>query len=48
MFLIIITEEEIRGSIYLTLGISLTLGLYIRRTLGIFDFIKDKLPLPKS
>lgn len=43
-----ITEEEVRGSIYLTLGISFTLGLYIRRTLGIFDFIKEKLPLPKS
>ncbi len=42
-----ITEEEVRGSIYLTLGVSFTLGLFIRRTLGIFNFIKDKLPLPK-
>ncbi len=41
-----ITEEDIRGSIYLTLGISFTLGLFIRRTLGIFNIIKDKLPLP--
>jgi len=43
-----ITEEEVRGSIYLTLGVSFTLGLFIRRTLGIFNFIKDKLPLPQS
>ena len=41
-----ITEEEVRGSVYLTLGVSFTLGLFIRRTLGIFNFIKDKLPLP--
>jgi hypothetical protein len=43
-----ITAEEVRGSIYLTLGISFVLGLFIRRTYGIFDAIKDKLPLPKS
>ena len=43
-----LAEDEVRGSIYLTLGISFTLGLFIRRTLGIFDFIKEKLPLPKS
>jgi hypothetical protein len=43
-----ITEEEVRGSIYMTLGLSFALGLYIRRTLGIFDFIKNKLPLPES
>jgi len=43
-----IAEEEVRGSIYLTLGISFALGLFIRRTLGIFDYIKDKLPLPKD
>ncbi|MBI2472002.1 MAG: hypothetical protein HYV59_12295 [Planctomycetes bacterium] len=42
-----IAEEEVRGSIYLTLGISFALGLFIRRTLGIFDYIKEKLPLPK-
>jgi len=41
-------EEEVKGSIYVALGLSFTLGLFIRRTLGIFDFIKDKLPLPKS
>jgi uncharacterized coiled-coil protein SlyX len=45
---ITITEEDVRGSIFLTLGISFSLGLFIRRSLGIFDFIKDKLPLPKS
>ncbi|MCR4320012.1 MAG: hypothetical protein NUV74_06705 [Candidatus Brocadiaceae bacterium] len=43
-----VTEEEVRGSIYLTLGVSFTLGYFIRRTLGIFDFIKNKLPLPKE
>ena len=43
-----ITEEEVKGSIYITLGLSFVLGLYIRRTLGIFDFIKQKLPLPKN
>lgn len=43
-----IAEEEVRGSIYLTLGISFALGLFIRRTLGIFNYIKDKLPLPKD
>jgi hypothetical protein len=41
-----ITEEDVRGSIYMTLGISFALGLFIRRTLGIFNVIKDKLPLP--
>lgn len=43
-----VTEEDVRGSIYLTLGVSFTLGYFIRRTLGIFDFIKNKLPLPKE
>ncbi|MBI5326937.1 MAG: hypothetical protein HZB80_01380 [Deltaproteobacteria bacterium] len=43
-----ITEEDVGGSIYTTLGLSFTLGLFLRRTLGIFDFIKDRLPLPKS
>jgi len=43
-----LAEEEVKGSIYLTLGISFTLGLFIRRTLGIFDFVKEKLPLPVS
>jgi hypothetical protein len=43
-----ITEEQIRSSIYLTLGVSFTLGFFIRRTLGILDFIKNKLPLPSS
>ncbi|MFA5924574.1 MAG: hypothetical protein WC856_25350 [Methylococcaceae bacterium] len=43
-----ITEEDVSGSIYLTLGISFVLGLFIRRTFGIFDAIKDNLPLPKS
>ena len=43
-----VTEEEVRGSIYLTLGVSFTLGYFIRRTLGIFDFIKNRLPLPKE
>lgn len=42
-----ITEEEVRGSVYTTLGISFTLGLFLRRTLGIFNVIKDRLPLPK-
>lgn len=43
-----ITEEDIRGSIYMTLGVSFTLGLFIRRTLGIFDYFKNKFPLPKA
>ena len=43
-----IAEEEVRRSIYLTLGISFALGLFIRRTLGIFNYIKEKLPLPKD
>lgn len=41
-----VTFEEVRGSVYMTLGVSFALGLYIRRTLGVFDFIKKKLPLP--
>jgi len=40
-----VTEEEVRGSTYLTLGVSFILDYFIRRTLGIFDFIKNKLPL---
>lgn len=43
-----ITEDEIGGSIYLTLGVSFTLGLFIRRTLGVFDYVKKSLPLPKE
>lgn len=43
-----VAEEDVRSSIYLTLGISFALGLFIRRTLGVFNFIKDKLPLPKE
>ena len=43
-----VTEAEVRASIYLTLGISFTLGLFVRRTLGIFNVIKSKLPLPGS
>lgn len=43
-----VAEEEVRSSIYLTLGISFTLGLFIRRTLGVFNYFKDKLPLPKN
>lgn len=43
-----VTEEDVSGSIYLTLGVSFILGYFIRRTLGIFDFIKNKLPLPKE
>ncbi|HHT9111152.1 MAG TPA: hypothetical protein ACFYDZ_08360 [Candidatus Brocadiaceae bacterium] len=43
-----VAEEEVRSSIYLTLGISFALGLFIRRTLGVFNFIKEKLPLPKD
>jgi len=44
-----VTEEDVRGSIYLTLGISFTLGLYIRRSLGVFSKIKTKLfPFPKE
>ncbi len=41
-----VAEEDVQSSIFLTLGISFTLGFFIRRTLGIFNFIKDKLPLP--
>jgi len=40
------SQEDIRGSIHITLGVSFALGLYIRRSLGIFNFIKDKLPNP--
>jgi len=35
-------------SIYFTMGLSFVLGYFIRRTLGIFDAIKDKLPLLKD
>jgi hypothetical protein len=42
------SEEQIRTSIYLSIGVSFTLGFFIRRTLGVFDFIKNKLPLPSS
>ena len=41
-----VSAEDVRMSIYLTLGLSFILGLFLRRTLGIFDSIKDKLPLP--
>ncbi len=37
-----VTENEVRGSIYMTLGISFTLGLYIRRSLGVFNRFKQK------
>ncbi|VAV85863.1 hypothetical protein MNBD_DELTA01-918 [hydrothermal vent metagenome] len=40
------SQDDIRGSIHITLGVSFALGLYIRRSLGIFNFIKDKLPNP--
>ncbi|MBA3037141.1 MAG: hypothetical protein FP814_11690 [Desulfobacterium sp.] len=43
-----VSEEDVKGSIYMTLGVSFTLGLFIRRTLGIFNYIKDKLPLPNT
>ena len=33
-------------SIYMTLGISFALGLFLRRTLGVFDRIKQVLPVP--
>ncbi|MCP3899072.1 MAG: hypothetical protein GY707_04980 [Desulfobacteraceae bacterium] len=41
-----VSAEDVRMSIYITLGLSFTLGLFLRRTLGIFDSIKNKLPLP--
>jgi hypothetical protein len=41
-----VSAEDVRLSIYITLGLSFTLGLFLRRTLGIFDSIKNKLPLP--
>ncbi len=40
------SQDDIRGSIHITLGVSFALGLYIRRSLGVFNFIKDKLPNP--
>ena len=42
------TEEDVKGSTYVTLGISFVLGLFVRRTPGIFDLAKNTLPLPKS
>jgi hypothetical protein len=43
-----VTENQIRTSIYLTVGVSFVLGFFVRRTLGILDVIKNKLPIPSS
>jgi len=43
-----VSTDNVRMSIYITLGLSFTLGLFLRRTLGIFDSIKNRLPLPGS
>lgn len=43
-----ITDSDVKGSVFTRLAVSFTLGLFIRRSLGVFDFIKDKLPRPKT